>query len=171
MEYRGIESGPASICGLHGRITGSNSRLHMKITIERLNDDFHFRATNDTGNTVDMDNTGEGDDPPKGVGPMQMLAMALGGCSGIDVVSILKKSRQPIVSFDMEIEGERETGVVPSLYKTLHVHYILTGELDEEKVRRAVQLSMEKYCSVAKTLEHTATITYSFSVNGRRFDA
>ena len=143
----------------------------MKINIERLNNDFHFRAMNETGNTVDMDDTGEGDNPPNGVGPMQMLAMALGGCSGIDVVSILKKSRQPIASFKMEIEGKRVRGAVPSLYRTLHVHYLLTGELDEEKVRRAVRLSMEKYCSVAKTLEKTATITYSFSINGHRFEA
>jgi len=143
----------------------------MKVKIEQLDGPFHFRAVNETGNTVDMDDGSAGEGPPKGVGPMQMLAMALGGCSGIDIVSILRKSRQPVESFKMEIEGERETGAVPSLYTHLHAKYFFTGALDEEKVRRAIRLSMEKYCSVAKTLERSAAISYSFNINGRAFDS
>jgi putative redox protein len=100
----------------------------------------------------------------KGFRPMQMLLAALGGCSTIDIVSILKKQRQPVDDIAITVEGEREPGVEPSLFRDIRVHFTLKGNLDEDKVRKAVELSMEKYCSVAKTLEKTAAITYSFSV-------
>ena len=83
---------------------------------------------------------------------MQMLLMALGGCSGIDIVSILKKQRQPIEGFRMHIEGEREKGKEPSLWTNVKVVFELRGKIDPEKARKACELSVEKYCSVAKTL-------------------
>ncbi|MBD0333463.1 MAG: OsmC family protein, partial [Chitinophagaceae bacterium] len=87
-----------------------------------------------------------------GVRPMQLLLMGLGGCSGIDIVSILKKQRQTIDSFDMKIEGERETGVEPSLWKSIKIVFELKGDIDIDKARRACALSMDKYCSVAETI-------------------
>lgn len=136
----------------------------MKIQIQRLNNAVHLRATNEEGATLEMDGSPSVGGEDKGFRPMQMLLAALGGCSTIDIVSILKKQRQPVEDIGITVEGEREPGVEPSLFKDIHVHFTLTGNLDEDKVRKAVDLSMEKYCSVAKTLEKTATITYSFSV-------
>ncbi len=136
----------------------------MKIQIERLNDAVHLRATNEDGATLDMDGSPAVGGENMGFRPMQMLLAALGGCSTIDIVSILKKQRQPVEDIGITVEGEREPGVEPSLFKDIHVHFTLRGNLDEDKVRKAVDLSMEKYCSVAKTLEKTATITYGFSV-------
>lgn len=136
----------------------------MKIQIQRLNNAVHLRATNEEGATLEMDGSPSVGGEDKGFRPMQMLLAALGGCSTIDIVSILKKQRQPVEDIGITVEGERESGVEPSLFKDIHVHFTLTGNLDEDKVRKAVDLSMEKYCSVAKTLEKTATITYSFSV-------
>ncbi len=136
----------------------------MKIQIERLNNAVHLRATNEDGATLEMDGSPAVGGENKGFRPMQMLLAALGGCSTIDIVSILKKQRQPVDDIAIAVEGEREPGVEPSLFRDIHVHFTLKGNLDEDKVRKAVELSMEKYCSVAKTLEKTAAITYSFSV-------
>ena len=142
----------------------------MQITIERLDNDFHFVARNDTGNEIQMDGSPAIGGHNLGARPMQLLLMALGGCSGIDVVSILRKGRQEVAKFAMEVEGQREPRADPSLYREIHVHYRLEGEIDAERVRRAIQLSMGKYCSVAKTLEATAAITWSFELNGERYE-
>lgn len=99
---------------------------------------------------------------------MEMLLMAIGGCSGIDVVSILKKQKQEIKNFSIEVDGEREAGKEPSLYKHIEVVFLLEGDMDPSKAKRAVELSMDKYCSVAKTLEKTAEINYSVKLNGVR---
>jgi len=141
----------------------------MRINIKRLDDAFHFEATNEAGNTVHMDTSPSIGGSGQGAGPMQLLVMALGGCSGIDIVDILKKSRQPIEDFSIELDYERAKGQVPALFTDIHVHYHLTGDLDVNKVRRAVALSLDKYCSVAKILEKTAQITSSFSINGTRY--
>ncbi len=131
---------------------------------------FHFRASNEAGHTVDMDG-GMGDAPAQAMSPMQLLAIAMGGCSGIDIIDILNKSRQPVESFSMDLEGVREKKGTYSEYTALHAHYMFTGDLDASRVRRAIRLSIDKYCSVSKLLEHTATITASFSINGERFNA
>jgi putative redox protein len=78
--------------------------------------------------------------------------MGLGGCSGIDIVSILKKQRQVVTGFNMKIEGEREPGVEPSLWQNVNIVFELQGDIDLEKARKACALSMDKYCSVAETL-------------------
>jgi putative redox protein len=96
--------------------------------------------------------------------------MAIGGCSGVDVVSILKKSRQQITSFSIEVNGRKPDGVSPSIYEHIHVHFSLNGTLDAGKVKRAIDLSLGKYCSVARTLEKSASIEYTYTVNGTEYD-
>lgn len=138
----------------------------MKIELKRLDDAFHFEAKDESGHAVDMDGAEAIGGHDKGVRPMQLLIMGLGGCSAIDIVMILKKQRQIITDFTISIEGEREVGKEPSLWKTVQMHFKLKGEIDLEKAQRAVSLSIEKYCSVAKTLEAAGTsITYKVSVN------
>ncbi len=136
------------------------------IKIKRLNDNFHFQASNKLGNTMDMDNAGGTGEPNKGIGPMDALLAAIGGCSGIDIVIILKKMKQQIDSFEMEIEGDRENEADHTYWKTIHTNFILTGNLDPAKVRRAIDLSIEKYCSVSKALEKSSEISYTFTING-----
>ncbi len=136
----------------------------MKIEIHRKNDAFHMEAVNETGNTLEMDGSPAIGGENLGFRPMQMLLAALGGCSTIDIVNVLKKQRQPLEDISIVVDGEREPNVEPSLFQHIHVHYTLKGNLDEDKVRKAVDLSMQKYCSVAKTLEKTAKITYSFTI-------
>jgi putative redox protein len=79
---------------------------------------------------------------------------------------ILKKQKQEIIDFQISIDGEREKDKEPALWETAHVHFKLKGKIEKEKAERAARLSMEKYCSVSKTLEKAgAKVTYSVSVN------
>ena len=136
----------------------------MKIELNRKNQAVHLEAVNEDGAAIQIDGSPAVGGENKGFRPMQLLLAAIGGCSTIDIVGILQKQRQPLEDIRITVDGEREPNVEPSLFQTIHVHYVLKGNLDEEKVRRAVDLSMQKYCSVAKTLEKTATITYDFEI-------
>lgn len=134
----------------------------MKITIEKLNEHTHVKATNENGNSIDMDGTPAIGGQGLGMRPMEVLLASLGGCTSMDVISILQKQHQDITSYHLEVDGVRDPDKEPSLYKTIHLTFTVKGvNLDPHKVQRAVELSMEKYCSVAKTLEPTATLTYS----------
>jgi putative redox protein len=106
-----------------------------------------------------------GDGP--GVSPMQMLLLGLGGCSMYDVVNILEKQRQPLGNVEIELDGQRgEEGARP--WKTIHMHFILSsdgsGELDPNKVERAINLSVEKYCGAHASLAGVADITHDFEI-------
>lgn len=138
----------------------------MKIKVTRESAPFHFVATGSKGHKVHMDEPPEAGGTGLGASPMQMLIMAMGGCSGIDIVMILEKQRQHIDSFDMELEAERPPDTVGQPYHKIHAHYILTGDIDPAKARRAVKLSVDKYCGVSNTLRATAEITASVDVNG-----
>jgi putative redox protein len=111
-----------------------------------------------------MDGTSEIGGINGGFRPMQMLLAAAGGCSAIDVVGILKKQRQNPDDLKIEVTGERVSVDDYSEFKTINIHFILKGDLDEKKVARAIDLSLNKYCSVSKTLEKTAKITSSFEI-------
>lgn len=129
------------------------------IRIERTEAPFTFLAKNEAGNEILMDTTANGG-LGKGFGPMQLLLAAIGGCSGIDIVLILQKQKQEIKSFRMEVKGNREKDGDVSLWKNIHVCYYFSGQVDLEKAQRAADLSMEKYCSVSKTLSPTAQISW-----------
>ena len=97
---------------------------------------------------------------------MQLLLMGLGGCSGIDILSILKKQRQHVTGFRMRLEGEREPGKDPSLWKNIDLVFELKGQIDKDKAEKAVALSMEKYCSVSETLKRAgATLNWKVVIN------
>jgi putative redox protein len=142
----------------------------MIIKLDRVGEPYHFEGRNEAGNVVHIDTTPESGGTGEGAGPMQLVAMGLGGCSSIDIVSILSKQRQQIDSMSIEIDAKRATDQVPAVFTDLHLHYTMGGDLDAGKVRRAIELSLEKYCSVSRMLEKTAKITFSFSVNGERHE-
>ncbi|MBL7934813.1 MAG: OsmC family protein [Bacteroidia bacterium] len=137
----------------------------MKINIKRLNDDFHMEASNEDGNILHMDGSPDIGGQGKGMRPMQLLLAAVGGCSAIDVILILKKQKQVIESFEVEVDGEREKIEDYSLFREICLNFKIKGNVDLDKAERAVKLSMEKYCSVSKTLEPTAKITYKVTLN------
>lgn len=136
------------------------------IEIERVNGEYGFEAKDEAGHIIRMDTKPENGGQNFGVRPMQTLLMGLGGCSGIDIVSILKKQRQEVTGFKMHIDGERAAGKEPSIWETMHVVFELTGNIDPEKARKACELSMDKYCSVAETLRLAGgKITWEVKVN------
>ncbi len=129
----------------------------MKIKLKRVDDAFNMLAVDELGHEVFMDSSVENGGKNKGVRPMSMLIMGMGGCSAIDVVMILKKQRQPIDDLAIELEAEREKGKEPALWSKVKVRFILNGNIDKKKAEKAVSLSMEKYCSVAETLRKAGT--------------
>ena len=129
----------------------------IRIELDRKEGDFGFEARDANGHTVKLDSSPESGGINYGVRPMQILLMGLGGCSGIDIVSILKKQRQQVDGFRMSIDGEREQGVEPSLWKEVKILFELEGNIDLDKAKKACQLSMDKYCSVAETLRRSGT--------------
>ncbi len=138
----------------------------IHIELERKEGDYGFEAKDDHGHTVRLDSNPQNGGVNFGVRPMQMLLMGLGGCSGIDIVSILKKQRQEVTGFKMKIDGMRESGKEPSLWKSIHIIFELTGSIDPDKARKACELSMDKYCSVAETLRLAGgTITWDVTIN------
>ena len=126
----------------------------------------HFEVRTDFGGRFDVDGAPAIGGKERGARPMETLLAALGACSSMDVVAILDKQRQVIGGMVVTVNGEREVDVVPSLFKTIHVDFAFTGELDAGKAARAVELSMGKYCSVTRIVEKTATVTHSCTVNG-----
>jgi len=136
----------------------------MKITLRRLDDAYHMIALNETGNTVESDGSPDIGGSHKGMRPMQMMLSALGSCSAIDVIQFLKKMRQPMRDIEMEVTAKREADSIPSLFTDIHIHYILYGPLDSRKVERAITMSVDKYCSVARIMEKTATITWDYEI-------
>lgn len=137
----------------------------IRIELNRLNDAFHFSASNDNGNSVHLDASTDIGGTNQGMRPMQMLLAAMGGCSAIDIINILKKQRQDLRDLKITVTGEREKEATPSLYEAVHAHFRFFGNLDADKVEKAINLSIEKYCSVSRTLEKAgAKITHSFEI-------
>jgi putative redox protein len=136
----------------------------MKIELNRLNDGFHLEAVNEQGKTVHLDASPDIGGTNQGMRPMQMLLSAMGGCSAIDVINILKKQKEPLRDIKITVTGEREKDAVPSLFVEVHAHFRLYGDIDHDKASRAISLSVDKYCSVAKTMSHKAKITHSFEI-------
>jgi putative redox protein len=125
---------------------------------------FHFEAVNEGSHKVNIDASPAIGGENKGPRPMELLIMGLGGCSGIDIISILQKQKIEVKDFKIIIDAEREPNAIPSLFKKIHMNFIFKGEIDKHKADRAIALSLEKYCSVAKTLEASAEITYSLTI-------
>jgi len=140
----------------------------MKIIVERKEEKFLLEARNEHGNTLLMDADEKIGGSGKGMRPMQLLLAAAGGCSSIDVLLILSKQKQVITSYRVEVEGEKEKVEEHSEFKKIHLSFYLEGQVDPQKAIHAVQMSMEKYCSVSKTLAKTAEIKYSVFVNNQK---
>lgn len=136
----------------------------MKVSLNRINDDYLFECTNAAGNKILLDNTSQPD--AKGVSPMESLLMAAAACSGIDVISILKKQRQVITKFSAEVEGERIQLDEAKPFKHIKLTFKLEGSVDPAKALKAAELSFQKYCSVTKTLEPNVTVSFEVMVNG-----
>lgn len=138
----------------------------VKIEMDLVSPEYGFEAKDEAGVIGRFDNSPDDGGTNFGIRPMQSVLMALGSCSGIDVISILKKKRLNLTGYKMIISGEREKNKVPALWETVHVTFLLKGDMDEEKAKHAISLSIEKYCSVAETLRRGGcTITWDLKLN------
>ena len=124
-----------------------------------------FLAQSDSGHCVVMDGPPELGGKNLGLRPMEMVLLGTGGCSLFDVVSILKKSRQPVIDCEVELSADRAE-TVPKVFTTINMNFIVTAKADinEAQVARAVKLSAEKYCSASIMLAHSVKITHSFEI-------
>ncbi len=135
----------------------------MKVEIERVNDKVHLEAKNEQGVIVQMDGSPEIGGQDLGARPMQLVLMALGGCTSMDMLSMLAKMREQVKAYKVTVNAERATEH-PMVFTKIHIHYILEGNLKKENVEKAINLSMDKYCSVTHMLNKTAVITHSFEI-------
>lgn len=120
----------------------------MKATIKWAGE-VKFEAESGSGHTVIIDGPPDHGGTNQGVRPMELMLLGVGGCASFDVVHILKKSRQDVTDCVAEVEAERVDDV-PAVFKKIHLHFIVKGNnLKESHVKRAVELSAEKYCSAS----------------------
>jgi putative redox protein len=119
-----------------------------------------FAATSPSGHSVAFDSDREANTAP---GAMEMVLMALGACTATDIVIILKKKRQELESLEVVCSGERATEP-PTVWTKLDVLFRIRGKVDEGAVKHAIELTKEKYCSVAAMLQKTAKITWRHEI-------
>lgn len=137
----------------------------MKVEVNWLKNGSHMEAASEEGGKIRIDGDQTIGGLEGGMSPMQLLLAGVAGCSAIDVISILKKQKQKLQSLQVEVDGDKQpTGKGYSEFKTIHMHYKLSGDLDPRKVERALDLSITKYCSVSKALEKGSKISYDYEI-------
>lgn len=137
----------------------------MKVELKRINDAVHFEAGGSGNVKVQIDGSPEIGGQGLGVRPMELVLMALGSCSSLDFIQILKKQRQEITDCSISVEGERRDAV-PSVFTKIHMAFRLQGSIDPAKAEKAAELAVKKYCSVHDMLAAGGVeITYSVEIN------
>lgn len=136
----------------------------MKAAIQWVKD-VSFVAESGSGHALVLDGAPEYGGRNIGPRPMELLLMGLGGCASFDVVTILKKARQQVTDVRAELNAER-ADAVPAVFTKIHLHFIVTGkELKEAQVKKAVELSAEKYCSASAMLSAGGVvITHDYEI-------
>jgi putative redox protein len=119
-----------------------------------------FAATSPSGHAIAIDSDRGSNKAP---GPMELVLIALGACTATDVVSILAKKRQKLEALEIICSGER-AAEPPTVWTKLEIFYRLRGKLDESAVKHAIQLSEDKYCSVAAMLKKTASVSWRYEI-------
>ncbi|WP_394176107.1 OsmC family protein [Thalassotalea litorea] len=131
----------------------------MQAQVKWVGDEM-FMGISESGHTIVMDANGG----KLGPSPLENVLLSLGGCSSVDVVSILEKARQDVQGCVVEIKGTRVDSV-PRLFSDIHLHFVISGNnVSEKHVERAVALSADKYCSVALMLNKAVNITHDFEI-------
>lgn len=133
----------------------------VNVELRSLNQDLTFAAKGRSGHWLMIDADKEVGGNGAGNAPLEMLLQALGACTGMDVISILKKKRTPFTGLDIFVDGEKSEEH-PKIFKKINLRFILHsngGEKALNDLERAVELSYEKYCTVANMLKHSAEIS------------
>ena len=145
----------------------------MEVVLNRLDQDFHFEAKGSSPIPVHIDAAEGIGGHNAGARPMELLLMGLGGCTAIDVILILKKQRQVVEDFQIRVSGDREKieGTEKTPFRQINIQFELKGQIDGAKALKAIQMSMDKYCSATAQLEPSSTITHTLVLNGEKFEA
>ena len=123
-----------------------------------------FLGESESGHSLVMDGAPENGGRNIGMRPMELLLLGMGGCTAFDVIHILKKARQPVSDCIVEI-GAKRAEKVPKVFTLIHIHFIISGSgLKEAQVKRAVDLSAQKYCSASLMLGKTAKISHDYEI-------
>lgn len=126
--------------------------------------DAEFAGESGSGHSITMDGPADFGGQNKGVRPMEMILLGLGGCTAFDVVHILKKARQPIADCEVNLYADRAMKD-PKVFTKIHIHFIVKGAgLKENQVERAIRLSADKYCSASIMLSQSVEITHDFEI-------
>ena len=135
----------------------------MRVSVKH-HSNMSFDAITDSGHKIAIDASPDVGGENRGARPMELMLTGLGGCSAIDVLLILKKSRQDVSDCKIDIDAERADSI-PAVFTKIHMHYIVSGKsLSHDRVKRAISLSAEKYCSATRMLEASAMITHDFEI-------
>ncbi|MFD2583882.1 OsmC family protein [Pedobacter vanadiisoli] len=137
----------------------------MNINLIRKSGKFNFEAENENGFTVELDAKAAIGGQGKGFRPMEMLLVGLGGCSGIDMVNVLTKQKEPLDDIKIAIKATRKDEEMPPIFDVIDIHFDLFGDLSVNKVERALQMTFDKYCSVSNILGRSATINFTYNIN------
>jgi putative redox protein len=130
----------------------------------KLISDMQFEGQSGSNHKLLMDADDSSGGHNKGFRPMELLLVGFSGCTGMDVISILRKKRQNVTGLETNVRGEQADSH-PHIYKNIHIEYVVRGKgIQKEAVERAIALSLDKYCSVGATLAKTSTITHSYRI-------
>lgn len=129
----------------------------MNIKLESTHGALNFKGTNDRGQSMQFSGNKES------VSPMESVLMAAAACSSIDVEIFLNKMRQDLDRIEVDVKGER-ADAVPAIFTDIHLHYRIYGNVKDEKAKKAVEMSMDKYCSVSIMLQKEVNMSYSYEV-------
>jgi len=138
----------------------------MKVTLNRVNQAVHFEGSSET-TTAKIHIDGSPDIGGQGLGarPMELVLMALGSCSILDLLSILKKQKQEVIAVEIEVEGNRKDAI-PAVFTDIHLVFKLIGNIDAQKANKAAELAVKKYCSVHDMLAAGGVhITFAVEIN------
>ncbi len=135
----------------------------MEIHLKKQKGDFQFKAYNANAYCLDLDASINIGGEEKGFRPMELVLAALGSCSSFDLIHILKKQKLDLSDCKVRVNGKR-SDATPSVFEKVHIHFDLQGDIPENKIKRALALSIEKYCSVAHILQPTAEVSYSYEL-------
>ena len=132
--------------------------------VKQCDDGVTFMAKGDSGHWVSMDGPAEFGGSNAGSRPKELILFALGGCTGSDVVAILKKKRVPVQAFEMNLKAT-QAEEHPQVYTSIHVEYVFHGAgINPADVERAIELSTTKYCAVSAMLKASITLTHSYRI-------
>ncbi|HNS03872.1 MAG TPA: OsmC family protein [Anaerolineae bacterium] len=134
-----------------------------QVSVTWQHEDLLLQAENDTGNTIVLDSGAGVGGKNRGARPLQLLLMGLAGCTAMDVLSILQKKREPVQDFQVTVSGQQVESH-PRVFAALHIEYIITGDVSEKAVQRAIDLSENIYCPAQAMLRPGAVITSSYRI-------